>query len=133
MFLFKAKIQCSTLCKCVGCKNCDESTRSLLQLANAAEMRKQQQISCSSRLNRFKNEDDTLLPTKSKYFISKSYAFINNEVAEATSQCLIAQAEESEHQDMNEEEIERLVIEEFSRCLVEIIESAESSALKIKK
>jgi len=46
---------------------------------------------------------------------------------------LIAQAEESEHQDVNQEEIERLVIEEFGRCLVEIIESAESSALKIKK
>ena len=40
---FLAKIQCSTLCKCVGCKNCDESTKTLLQLANAADMRKQQQ------------------------------------------------------------------------------------------
>lgn len=39
----KAKIQCSTLCKCVGCKNCDESTKTLLQLANASELRKQQQ------------------------------------------------------------------------------------------
>lgn len=42
-FKIKAKIQCSTLCKCVGCKNCDESTRTLLQLANAADIRKQQQ------------------------------------------------------------------------------------------
>jgi protein lin-54 len=96
-------------------------------------MRKQQQINCSSRLNKYKNEDDDLLPSKSKYFMSKSYAFINSEVAEATSQCLIAQAEESEHQEMNQEDIERLVIEEFGRCLVEIIESAESSALKITK
>ena len=40
---FLAKIQCSALCKCVGCKNCDESTRTLLQLANAADLRKQQQ------------------------------------------------------------------------------------------
>ncbi|RNA28194.1 lin-54 -like protein [Brachionus plicatilis] len=39
---FLAKIQCSSLCKCVGCKNCDESTRTLLQLANAADLRKQQ-------------------------------------------------------------------------------------------
>lgn len=39
---FLAKIQCSALCKCVGCKNCDESTRTLLQLANAADLRKQQ-------------------------------------------------------------------------------------------
>ncbi|CAF0841145.1 unnamed protein product [Brachionus calyciflorus] len=39
---YLAKIQCSALCKCVGCKNCDESTRTLLQLANAADLRKQQ-------------------------------------------------------------------------------------------
>lgn len=40
---YLAKIQCSTLCKCIGCKNCDESTKTLLQLANAADLRKQQQ------------------------------------------------------------------------------------------
>lgn len=40
----KAKIQCSALCKCVGCKNCDEATRSLLELANAAaDLRNKQQ------------------------------------------------------------------------------------------
>ncbi len=102
-------------------------------MANAAEMRKQQnqQINILTRSNKYKNEDDNLLP-RSKYFMSKSYAFINTEVAEATSQCLIAQAEESEHQDMSQDEIERLVIEEFGRCLVEIIESAENSALKVK-
>ena len=120
------------MCKCVGCKNCDESTRSLLQLANAAEMRKQQQLSYSSRSNKYKSEDDDLF-SRSKYYMSKSYAFINTEVAEATSQCLIAQAEESEHQDLSEEEIERLVIEEFGRCLIEIIESAENSAMKMQK
>ena len=42
MLNLKAKIQCSALCKCVGCKNCDEATKALLQLVNAADMRKQQ-------------------------------------------------------------------------------------------
>ena len=42
--ILKAKIQCSALCKCVGCKNCDEATKALLQLVNAADMRKQQQL-----------------------------------------------------------------------------------------
>jgi hypothetical protein len=41
---FLAKIPCSILCKCLNCHNCDESTRTLLQLANAADLRKQQQI-----------------------------------------------------------------------------------------
>jgi hypothetical protein len=39
------------LCKCVGCKNCDESTRTLLQLANAADLRKQQQQFQQSQQN----------------------------------------------------------------------------------
>ncbi len=40
---YLANIKCSSLCKCVGCKNCDEPTKTLLQLANAADLRKQQQ------------------------------------------------------------------------------------------
>ena len=50
---YLAKIQCSTLCKCIGCKNCDESTKALLQLANAADMRKQQH---HHQQNKFANQ-----------------------------------------------------------------------------
>jgi len=121
---YLAKIQCSSLCKCVGCKNCDESTRSLLQLANAADYRKQQMY---STYNKFLSNSLHILP-KGKNSNAKSYSFINREVAEATCSCLIAQAEEAELQELDEEQIERLIIEEFSRCLVEIIESAEKNS-----
>lgn len=63
MFVYiflKAKIQCSALCKCVGCKNCDESTRTLLQLANAADLRKQQQQNSSNPNSQQSNQQRIL-------------------------------------------------------------------------
>lgn len=52
------------------------------------------------------------------------YTFITSEVAEATCACLLAQAEESERMKMPPIVQERMVIEEFGRCLLQIIESA---------
>lgn len=45
-------------------------------------------------------------------------------MAEATCACLLAQAEESERMKMPPVVQERMVIEEFGRCLLQIIESA---------
>jgi hypothetical protein len=95
-----------------------------LQLANAADYRKQQMY---STYNKFLSNSLDILP-KGKSSSAKSYSFINKEVAEATCSCLIAQAEEAELQELDEEQTERLIIEEFSRCLVEIIESAEKNS-----
>ena len=46
------------------------------------------------------------------------------EVAEATCACLLAQAEEADRLRMPHVVQERMVIEEFGRCLLQIIESA---------
>lgn len=43
-------------------------------------------------------------------------------MVEATCQCLLAQAEEAERNNLTEEEIEGLIIEEFGRCLNQIID-----------
>lgn len=68
---------------------------------------------------------DMNLSTQAKYLnMSKSYSFVNTDVAEAACSCLIAQAEESEHQNLNDDDIETFVIEEFGRCLIEIINTA---------
>jgi len=48
----QAKIPCSRLCRCVGCKNFEESPdrQNLLHLANAAEVRVQQQAAAETKL-----------------------------------------------------------------------------------
>jgi hypothetical protein len=72
----KAKIQCSTLCKCVGCKNCDESTKSLLELANAADQRKLQQNQSSFNFPNHQMSNSQLLHTSSQnLFMSKQSSF----------------------------------------------------------
>ena len=50
---YEAKIMCSHLCKCVGCKNFEETpeNKTLMQLADAAEARKQQQTAAKHKLH----------------------------------------------------------------------------------
>ena len=83
----------------------------------------------SSSYNKFLTNTLNSIP-KWNNSSATSYSFINNEVAEATCSCLIAQAEEAELEELDEEQIERLIIEEFSRCLVDIIESADKNSRK---
>lgn len=57
-------------------------------------------------------------------FCRLPYTFLTSDVAEATCACLLAQAEEAERMKMPPVVQERMVIEEFGRCLLQIIESA---------
>ena len=52
------------------------------------------------------------------------FTLITADVAEATAVCLLAQAEEAERLKMPPVVQERMVIEEFGRCLIQIIDSA---------
>lgn len=53
--------------------------------------------------------------------------FMTQDVIEATIQCLIAQAEECQRNNMDTKTSEKLILEEFGRCLVEIIEFSTST------
>ena len=59
--------------------------------------------------------------------VKQPFNFVTNEVVEATCQCLLAQAEEAERQGQAEVEIEGLIIQEFGRCLSQIIDMANKS------
>lgn len=49
---------------------------------------------------------------------------MTDKVVEITCQCLMAQADEAERSMFDEDTSERMIIEEFGRCLKEIIDSA---------
>lgn len=53
IFILKAKIMCSSICKCIGCKNFEESPerKTLMHLADAAEVRVQQQTAAKTKLS----------------------------------------------------------------------------------
>ena len=62
------------------------------------------------------------------FFSRQAFSFITPEVVEATCQCLLAQAEEAERAaategtPVSEKETEALILEEFGRCLSQIID-----------
>uniref|UniRef100_A0A3B3QWY7 Lin-54 DREAM MuvB core complex component n=1 Tax=Paramormyrops kingsleyae TaxID=1676925 RepID=A0A3B3QWY7_9TELE len=122
-----AKIMCSSICKCVGCKNFEESLerKSLMHLADAAEVRVQQQTAAKTKLS-FQISD---LLTRTTPAVTSGggklpYTFVTKEVAEATCDCLIEQAEQAELTNQPQAVAERMILEEFGRCLMRIINSA---------
>ncbi|KAK6627822.1 hypothetical protein RUM44_010301 [Polyplax serrata] len=112
---YEAKITCSKSCKCIGCRNTEEfleGTRSsLIELADAAE----------ETFNSEQKSEFIIRPQSTGSSMKQPYNFMSSEVVEATCQCLLAQAEEAERSGLSTEEGERLIIEEFGRCLVQII------------
>ncbi|XP_060083666.1 protein lin-54 homolog isoform X2 [Ylistrum balloti] len=123
---YEAKIMCSNHCKCVGCKNFEESPerKTLMHLADAAEVRVQQQTAAKTKLSSQISGIPSRPPVSSATGERLPYTFITAEVAEATCACLLAQAEEAERLKMPPVVQERMVIEEFGRCLLQIINSA---------
>lgn len=60
----------------------------------------------------------------SQHRLGSTCSFITQEVIEATSQCLMATAEDAEKRGLDDVLTEKELILEFGRCLKQIIESA---------
>ncbi|XP_068024114.1 protein lin-54 homolog isoform X2 [Melanerpes formicivorus] len=127
---YEAKIMCSSICKCIGCKNFEESPerKTLMHLADAAEVRVQQQTAAKTKLS---SQISDLLtrpaPALSSGGGKLPFTFVTKEVAEATCECLLAQAEQAEKLGKSKAEAERMILEEFGRCLMRVINSAGKS------
>lgn len=106
----------------------------LMSLADAAAARCQQQQAASSRLSSQIEEMGMHRTTTSRH--SKMTAgntgsgekppstFFTKEVVEATCMCLLAQAEEAEKSNLSVQIAEQMILEEYGRCLMQIIEAA---------
>ncbi|XP_012876332.1 PREDICTED: tesmin [Dipodomys ordii] len=112
---YEAKIMCSSICKCIGCKNYEESPerKSLLNLPNCTE---------TGDLE----GHHPLLPGKFSGLPKfrkdrRPSSCISWEVVEATCACLLAQGEEAEKEHCSECLAEQKILEEFGRCLSQIL------------
>lgn len=124
---YEAKIMCSSICKCIGCKNFEESPerKTLMHLADAAEVRVQQQTAAKTKLS--SQISDLLMrttPVISSGGGRLPYTFVTKEVLEATCECLLEQAKKAEQTHQPQAEAERMILEEFGHCLMRIINSA---------
>ncbi|XP_014206996.1 protein lin-54 homolog [Copidosoma floridanum] len=124
---YEAKIPCSENCKCIGCRNVEEPAvhkKSLKDLAEAAEVRTAQ-LTSFNKTKLLQIPDTTFRPAAaSNAGARQPFNFLTDKVVEMTCQCLMAQAEEAERNMCDDEVSQKLIIEEFGRCLKEIIESA---------
>ncbi|XP_056289209.1 protein lin-54 homolog [Pseudoliparis swirei] len=124
---YEAKIMCSSICKCIGCKNFEESPerKTLMHLADAAEVRVLQQTAAKTKLS--SQISDLLMrttPVISNGGGRLPYTFVTKEVLEATCECLMEQAKKAEQAHQPQVEAERMILEEFGHCLMRIISSA---------
>ncbi|VDL61819.1 unnamed protein product [Hymenolepis diminuta] len=116
---YEAKISCSDLCRCLGCRNTEDSIerRSLMRLAAMGSLRSRQPNAFRKHL--VKPPSETM-----------PHAFISWETIEATACCLLAQAEDAERRDLPQASQERLIIEEFSRTLDRIVEATSKAQIR---
>ncbi|KAL6263515.1 hypothetical protein P5V15_006305 [Pogonomyrmex californicus] len=122
---YEAKIPCSGNCKCIGCRNIVDpilQKKSLKDLAEAAEVKTTQLSLNKAQLQL--SEMAFRPPATSNTGTRQPFNFLTEKVVEMTCQCLMAQADEAERNMFDDETSQRLIIEEFGRCLKEIIESA---------
>ena len=145
---YEAKIYCTKNCRCIGCKNIDvalgrkgdgpgghfgiSSVKEDLSInvSNGSGVKRIDPTISSS--NGIKAKLNSLSAVSGNSFrpvsgVKQPFNFVTNEVVEATCQCLLAQAEEAERNGQPEVEIEGLIIQEFGRCLSQIIEMANKS------
>nr|XP_046209876.1 spexin prohormone 2 isoform X1 [Oncorhynchus gorbuscha] len=100
---YEAKIMCSSTCKCVGCRNYEDSPE---------------------RKTMVWDSPDTTFYKKAKCDKDKCpLSCITLDVVEATCGCLLAQAEEAEKEGYTLCQAEKMILEEFGQCLTQIVRS----------
>lgn len=96
-----------------------------MHLADAAEVRVQQQTAAKTKLSCQISEllmrTTPVTPTGGGRL---PYTFVTKEVLEATCECLLERAKRSEQTLQPQVEAERMILEEFGHCLMSIISSA---------
>ncbi|GAB0092407.1 hypothetical protein DMENIID0001_073970 [Sergentomyia squamirostris] len=105
---YEAKISCSSNCKCFGCRNVEGYFP-----ANAEDSG-----SSISGVKRSHSDADPQQATARK----QACNFMTPDVVEASIQCMIAQADDCQKSSVPFLLTEKMILEEFGRCLAEIID-----------
>ncbi|PAV63555.1 hypothetical protein WR25_20832 [Diploscapter pachys] len=135
---FEAKVPCTDRCKCRGCQNTEpdknnrfkdklSASHALMNLANAATSSASSVTLESRSQSSMSNEDDADESETDEAKDPRSFPwfYMTDEVVEAAAMCMIAQADEclrsSDPKNSCDEEVERRILNEFGRCLEQII------------
>ncbi|KAL3315787.1 lin-54 [Cichlidogyrus casuarinus] len=116
---YEAKISCSSLCRCCGCQNTEDSIerRSLLRLSALGSLKNRHNNSYKKNLAHPPQET---LP----------HSFFTWETIEAMVGCMLAQAEEAEQRDLAPAEQERIILEEFGSSIERVMKAASKAQVR---
>lgn len=136
---YEAKIPCSSNCKCVGCRNTDQFAQefnyfghpetSTKTFEDSAKLSGKNKIIYSNANNSVTSESSRGLKRSASFIeddISElpegkhPHNFMTLDVIEATVQCMVAQADECLKRGCSIRTSERMILEEYGRCLLEI-------------
>nr|XP_044994247.1 tesmin isoform X2 [Jaculus jaculus] len=124
---FEAKIMCSSICKCIGCKNYEESP-DRKTLMNTLSYMETGDFEGGHHLSPTKYSGPPRFRKD-----RRASSCISWEVVEATCACLLAQGEEAEQEHCSQCLAEQMILEEFGRCLSQILHTEfKSKGLKIE-
>uniref|UniRef100_A0A8R1E2N6 CRC domain-containing protein n=1 Tax=Caenorhabditis japonica TaxID=281687 RepID=A0A8R1E2N6_CAEJA len=157
---YEAKVPCTDRCKCKGCQNTEAyrmtryknggtsgpSTSALMNLTNATSSTATPDSGPGSVVTDDMGEeyDDLLMSQKPKVEMDPRrfpWYYMTDEVVEAATMCMVAQAEEALNSDFyekmqSEEEkivnMERLVLREFGRCLEQMITNTNEATIGLQ-
>ncbi|VDK49298.1 unnamed protein product [Anisakis simplex] len=131
---YEAKVPCTERCKCTSCQNTenDRAARMRGKFGHgvSAEMRQLTSSSQSSSEARtsspFSDDESDVESPEPSDPKTLPWFYMTDEVVEAATLCLVAQAEELESSEsaVSDEQLERAVLQEFGRCLGQMIENA---------
>jgi len=119
---YEAKIPCSSLCKCMGCKNYTSSHSTLQQLADVAVVRHQQQHAVKQKFNSQLQSCEAGSVPDIATSDNLTLDCLSVNLAAATCRCLLSAANHSLEHLFSMETIEKAIIEEFGQCLNKIID-----------
>ncbi|CAG9535415.1 unnamed protein product [Cercopithifilaria johnstoni] len=134
---YEAKVPCTDRCKCICCRN-TESDRAT-RLANTKSATALTDIRAAATIGNADfhkttlysdedSDDEVQEPSDPK---TLPWFYMTDEVVEAATLCLVAQAEEIESSGQaTQVEIEKAILKEFGRCLGQVIESALKNSKK---
>ncbi|KAI1704120.1 tesmin/TSO1-like CXC domain, cysteine-rich domain-containing protein [Ditylenchus destructor] len=130
---YEAKVPCTERCKCLSCKNTEADRHKFKDKFNAGGVGGLAQLAAVAAADArsgtpFSDDEGEYGMGQTEVVNPKSqpWFYMTEDVIEATTMCLVAQAQEMEEKGFTEEELEQSVLQEFGRCLEQIIENANS-------
>ncbi|XP_076250328.1 protein lin-54 homolog isoform X2 [Rhynchophorus ferrugineus] len=126
---YEAKIACSSNCKCVSCRNVEDTVEKKTLETTSSTQRINDQMLVQKVYGTFLpyHDPEFVSPNRTKRFTNsrkQTISCINDDVIEATCQCMLTVSEQAYITMQDEELTKRQIIEEFGECLTEIIQSS---------